>query len=146
MTDRYSFDTKEAFLEKLEELVRSGVSKTRINTFTPYSVNEAEELLDRTQSPVRFFTGAGAVAGCLAGFAFTIYTVLSWPLITGGTEIVSVNAFIVIAYELTILFGGLAAFAGFLILARMPSVKNVLSDKVEFSRRFEITVEREVGP
>jgi hypothetical protein len=143
MTERFSFDTKEAFLAKLEELVRSGVPKRRINTFTPYAVHEAEELLDRSQSPVRFFTGGGAIAGCIFGFAFTIYTVLSWPLVTGGKEVVSINAFIVIAYELTILFGGLAAFSGFLLLTRLPAFKNILSDSVEFGRRFEIVVERE---
>ena len=142
MIDRYSFDTREEFLAKLEEIVASGVPKKNINTFTPYAVHHAEELLDHSQSPVRFFTGAGAVTGCIAGFAFTIYTVLSWPLVTGGKEVVSVNAFIVIAYELMILFGGLTAFAGFLYLARLPVFKNILSDKTEFSRRFEITVER----
>jgi hypothetical protein len=143
--DRYSFDTKEAFLERLEELLESGTPKQRINTFTPYPVHEAEKLLDESQSAVRFFTGAGAITGCVAGFAFTIYTVLSWPLITGGKGIVSVNAFIVIAYELTILFGGLAAFAGFLFLTRLPVFKNILSDEVEFSPKFEITVERGDG-
>lgn len=142
MIDRYSFDTREEFLGKLEELVESGVPKKNINTFTPYPVHQAEELLDNSQSPVRFFTGAGAVTGCIAGFAFTIYTVLSWPLVTGGKEVVSINAFIVIAYELMILFGGLTAFAGFLFLARLPVFKNVLSDETEFSRQFEITVER----
>jgi len=140
--DRYSFDTRQEFLGKLEELVESGVPKKNINTFTPYPVHQAEELLDNSQSPVRFFTGAGAVTGCIAGFAFTIYTVLSWPLVTGGKEVVSINAFIVIAYELMILFGGLTAFAGFLFLARLPVFKNVLSDETEFSRQFEITVER----
>jgi cobalamin synthase len=142
VTERYSFDTREEFLGKLEELVASGVPKKAINTFTPYPVHQAEELLDHTQSPVRFFTGVGAVTGCLAGFAFTIYTVLSWPLITGGKELVSIPAFIVIAYELTILFGGLIAFGGFLFLTRLPVFRNILSDKTEFSRKFEITVER----
>jgi len=140
--DRYAYDTREEFLGKLKELVESGVPKRSINTFTPYAVHEAEELLDHSQSPVRFFTGAGAVTGCIAGFAFTIYTVLSWPLVTGGKEVVSVNAFIVIAYELTILFGGLTAFVGFLHLSRLPVFKNVLSDRAEFSRKFEIAVDR----
>jgi len=140
--DRYAYDTREEFLGKLKELVESGVPKRSINTFTPYAVHEAEELLDHSQSPVRFFTGAGAVTGCIAGFAFTIYTVMSWPLVTGGKEVVSVNAFIVIAYELTILFGGLTAFVGFLHLSRLPVFKNVLSDRAEFSRKFEIAVDR----
>ncbi|UCG51653.1 MAG: DUF3341 domain-containing protein [Candidatus Latescibacterota bacterium] len=145
MTERFSFDTKKEFLDKLEELVKSGVSKKKIDTYTPYPVHEAEEMLDDTQSPVRFFTGAGAIAGCIAGFAFTIYTVLSWPLVTGGKEIVSVTAFIIIAYELTILFGGLTAFAGFMFLSRLPVFKNVFSPEVEFSPKFEIVIKRE-GP
>jgi hypothetical protein len=140
VTDRYSFGTKEEFVEKLRELVESGVPRGRINTHTPYHVHEAEELLDHGQSHVRFFTGAGAVTGCAAGFTFTIYTVKSWPLITGGKEIVSIPAFIIIAYELMILFGGLTAFAGFLFLTRLPALRSIVSDKSEFSRRFEITV------
>lgn len=142
MTDRYAYDTKEEFVEKLEQIVKDGTPKERINTFTPYHVHEAEELLDHSQSPVRFFTGIGAVTGCLAGFAFVIYTVLSWPLITGGKELISIPAFIVIAYELTILFGGLTAFAGFVFLARLPVFKNIFSEEITFSRKFEITVER----
>ncbi len=141
MIERYSFDTREEFLEKLEELVRSGTPKQRINTFTPYPVERAEELLDASPSAVRFWTGAGALAGCGAGFAFTIYTVLSWPIITGGKAIVSIPAFVIIAYELTILFGGVIAFAGFLFLTRMPSVRNVVTDSEEFSPKFEITVD-----
>ena len=142
MIDRYAFDTKEEFVKKLEELVKDGTSKDRIDTFTPYHIHEAEELLDNSQSPVRFFTGIGALAGCIGGFAFVIYTVLSWPLITGGKSVISIPAFIVIAYELMILFGGLTAFAGFVFLARLPAFKNMFSKDVEFSRKFEITVER----
>ncbi len=129
-------------MKKLEELVKDGTPKDRIDTFTPYHIHEAEELLDHSQSPVRFFTGIGALTGCIGGFAFVIYTVLSWPLITGGKSVISIPAFIVIAYELMILFGGLTAFAGFVFLARLPVFKNIFSKEIEFSRKFEITVER----
>ena len=139
--ERFSYDTKEEFLAKLEELVENGVPKDTIDTFTPYHVHETEHLLDDSPSAVRAFIGVGAIAGFVAGFAFTIYTVLSWPLITGGKEIVSIMAFIIIAYELTILFGGLTAFAGFLFLARLPVFKNILSADAEFSRKFEIVID-----
>ena len=36
--------------------------KDTITTFTPYLVHEAEEMLDTSQSSVRFFAGVGAVA------------------------------------------------------------------------------------
>lgn len=144
--DRYEFDDKHEFVKKLEQLVHSGVPRNTIRTFTPYLVHEAEELLDSSQSGVRFFTGAGAVTGLAAGFAFTIFTVFDWPstLITGGKPLVSLPAFLVIAYELTILIGCLTAFVGFLGLARMPVIASMFSSKKEFHRKFVIEVGSEV--
>jgi len=142
--ERYEFDDKHGFVEKLEKLVDSGVQKQRINTYTPYLVHEAEELLDASQSGVRAFTGAGAVTGLATGFAFTIYTVLSWPLITGGKPLISLPAFLVIGYELTILFGCLTALVGFFALTRMPVIVNMFSAKEEFSQKFIIEVGDEV--
>jgi hypothetical protein len=138
--ERYEFDDKHEFIEKLGEIVGSGVPKDTINTFTPYHVHETEELLDTSQSNVRFFAGTGAVTGLAAGFAFTIYTVLSWPLYTGGKPLISIPAFLVVGYELTILIGVLTAFVGFLALARLPVFGSLFSEKKEFSEKFIIEV------
>ena len=97
-------------------------------------------LVDHSQSSVRFFTGSGALTGTITGFAFTIYTVLAWPLITAGKHLISIPPFIVIAYELTILFGCLASFVGFLFLSRMPAISTIISAKEEFSDKFIIEV------
>jgi len=138
--ERYEFDDRHEFVKKLEEIVVSGVPKKTINTFTPYIVHETEELLDSSQSHVRFFAGAGAVTGLVGGFAFTIYTVLSWPLYTGGKPLISIPAFLVISYELTILIGVLTAFVGFLTLARLPVFSHIVSPKKEFGQKFIIEV------
>jgi hypothetical protein len=138
--ERYEFDDKHEFLTKLEEIIDSGVPKDTINTFTPYIVHETEDLLDASQSHVRFFAGTGAVTGLAAGFAFTIYTVLSWPLYTGGKPLISIPAFLVIGYELTILIGVLTAFVGFLTLARLPVFHHIVSPKKEFAQKFVIEV------
>lgn len=138
--ERYEFDDRHEFVNKLEEIVGSGVPKDTINTFTPYHVHETEHLLDDSQSNVRFFAGTGAVTGLAAGFAFTIYTVLSWPLYTGGKPLISIPAFLVIGYELTILIGVLTAFVGFLALARLPVISHIFSLKKEFSQKFVIEV------
>jgi hypothetical protein len=138
--ERYEFDDRHEFVKKLEEIVGNGVPKNTINTFTPYHVHETEHLLDDSQSNVRFFAGTGAVTGLAAGFAFTIYTVLSWPLYTGGKPLISIPAFLVIGYELTILIGVLTAFVGFLALARLPVVSHLFSPKKEFSQKFVIEV------
>lgn len=141
ITERHEFEHRHEFVAKLEELVKGGTPREKINTLTPYHVHEAEELLeDGAQSAVRFFTATGAVSGFVAGFAFTIYTVLSWPLVTGGRHIVSLPPFMVIAYELTILFGCLVSFAGFLFLSRMPALTTIRSGDDVFSDKFIIEV------
>jgi hypothetical protein len=139
---RYSFDDKHAFVAKVEELVRSGVPKNKIDTFTPYVVHESAHLLEEHQSAVRFFQGGGGLAGFITGWAFTIFTVFHWasPMITGGKPYVSIPAFLIIAYELTILFGCLGGFVGFLYLARMPVISNIFSSESEFGTKFEIEV------
>jgi len=138
----FKFDTKEEFLVKLEELVKSGVPKDNIETYTPYPVHETEHLVDDKPSPVRFFTAIGAVTGLFTGFAFTLYTVFDWPspMITGGKPLASIPAFMVIAYELTILFGVLATFVGFLHFAKVPVIASIFKREDEMRLKFEIEV------
>jgi hypothetical protein len=139
---KFTFEDKESFVKKVEELVKSGVPKQKIHTNTPYYVHEAAHLLDEGQSGVRFFQGTGALTGFMTGWLFTIFTVFHWPspMITGGKPLISIPPFLIIAYELTILFGCLGGFLGFLHLTRSPAVAKMFSFKDEFSIKFEIEV------
>jgi hypothetical protein len=134
------FQEKEKFLESLRELVRDGVPRERIRVITPFGVPEVEEILPRGRSNVRFFALLGAASGTVTGFAFTILTSLSWPLIVGGKPIVSLPPFVIIAFALTILFGALSTFAGFLLLSRLPSPRGIRSEE-EYGNSFVILVE-----
>lgn len=136
------FHEKEEFLEALRRLVREGVAKERIRVITPFSVAEVEEILPRMPSHVNVFALAGAASGTVGGFAFTILSTLSWPLIVGGKPIVSIPPFIIIAFALTILFGALSTFLGFLLLSRLPSIRRIRSVE-EYGNAFVITVEPE---
>lgn len=129
MGNEFRFDTKEEFLEKLEELVKSGVKSNAITTLTPFHVHEAEHIMKSKPSELRFFTLVGALAGFFLSFIFIIYTVLDWPLITGGKSLVSIPAFIIIAFECTILFGGIVSLFGFLHLNRLPDIKRVIEPR-----------------
>ena len=140
MAEPLIFDDKEQFLESLRRLVREGVPGERIRVITPFAVPEVDEILPRRRSNVRLFGLIGAGTGTATGFAFTILTSLSWPLIIGGKPIVSLPPFIIIAFALTILFGALSTFAGFLLLSRLPSIRSIRS-KEEYGNRFVILVE-----
>ncbi|OGU44298.1 MAG: hypothetical protein A2X68_08870 [Ignavibacteria bacterium GWC2_56_12] len=98
----------------------------RIQKFTVYSPvphHDIEHALHRGKSPVRMFTLVGAVLGFCTGWALTIYSVHSYPLIVGGKPLISIPPFGVLAYILTILFGSLATMIGFLVNARLPQVR-----------------------
>lgn len=92
----------------------------RIESFSPVPDPELQAALASGTSAVRVFTLAGGVLGCASGLALTVWTSLSWPLVTGGKPIVSLPPFLIIAFELTILFGALAALLGFLVEAKLP--------------------------
>ncbi|HEY4717136.1 MAG TPA: quinol:electron acceptor oxidoreductase subunit ActD, partial [bacterium] len=68
-----------------------------------------------------------------------IYTTLSWKINVGGKPVVSIPAFVIIAFELTILFGALATFFGFLLFSKLPVLKQII-DPVDYDKQFVILV------
>lgn len=98
---------------------------TDLESYSPLPNHELEHALHRPQSPVRLFTLVGALTGTATGFALAIWTSLDWPLITGGKPIVSLPPFVIIAFELTILFGALSTVMGLIINARLGPQKGV---------------------
>jgi hypothetical protein len=141
---RWEFEDEHEFLEKLKELVDQGTPTERLDVITPIPVPGTEEILKMKRSPLRFFTLAGALTGLSLGFAFTIFTVMDWPIITGGKPLVSLPPFLIIAFALTILLGSLASFAGFLILGKMPSISKI-QNPIEHENMFIIMLEDEAA-
>ena len=140
MRQEFSFDKKDDFLEKLKSLIKGGVKKKDITVISPFPVSEIDKILDSAPSNIKLFTLSGSIIGLITGFAFTIYTVLSWPIITGGKPIISIPAFIIIAFELTILFGALATLLGFFVFTGLPSIKKI-SSPLEYGNKFVIIVD-----
>lgn len=127
------FDNKKDFMEKLKELFEDGYRLKKMQIYLPHPDHDIEHLVEKYEKPSRlkYFTLAGGLTGCFTGFAFTTYTVFSWPLITGGKPLISIPPFTVIAFELTILLGALSSFAGIMLLARLPKISHMfLSDEL----------------
>lgn len=125
-----SFEHLDSTVGAVKGLRKDGFEE--ITTFAPYPDHHIEEALGYGPSPVRVFTLVGGLAGAATGFAFTIFTSMDWPLVTGGKPIVSIPAYVVIAFEMTILFGALATAIGLFITARLPKRSDVVYDP-EFS-------------
>jgi hypothetical protein len=93
-----------------------------LTVYTPVPVHEIEDVLerDRPVSRVRLFTLIGGLAGTVSGFVLTIWSSMQWGLIVGGKPVAGIPPYVVIAFELTILFGGLATLIGMVVLGRLP--------------------------
>ncbi len=93
-----------------------------LQALSPVPHHAIDEALEKPASPVRVFTLIGCLLGGTAGLVLTIATSLHYPLIVGGKPIVSLPPFLIIVFELTILFGGLLTLGGMLLHARLPQV------------------------
>jgi len=112
------YDAVDAAALTIERLRAAGMK--RITVFSPVPSHELEHALHAGESPVRLYTLVGGLTGAAAGFALPTWTSMSWPLVTGGKPIISLPAWVIIAFELMILFGALSTVAGLFIHARLP--------------------------
>lgn len=125
----------------LEELRAKGYHDLEV--YMPVPVPEIEAVIerDRPVSPVRLFTLIGGLTGTVSGFTLTIWSAMQWGLITGGKPVVSIPPFVIIAFELTILFGGLATAIGAIVLGRLPRFRATRAYDPRFTNdRFGVAV------
>ncbi len=110
-------------LDAIRKLRERGFSE--LTVYTPVPVEEIEHEVERVRplSKVRLFTLTGALTGTSIGFFLTSWSSLKWSLVTGGKDPVSFPPFVIIAFELTILLGGLASALAILVLGRLPRLK-----------------------
>ena len=135
-----SFDFLDSAVDAIHALRKAGFKDLR--AYMPYPEHHIEEALGYHESPVRVFTLVGGLTGAATGFAFTIWSSMDWPLVTGGKPILSIPTSVVIAFELTVLFGALATLIGVFVLSRLPFTKPIVVYDPEFvAGRFGIRVD-----
>jgi hypothetical protein len=93
-----------------------------VSVFGPIMETELEDVIGKPPSPVRRYALIGGLIGCISGFAITIWSSYYYPLVVGGKSLSSIPAYVVIAFEMTILFAGISALIGMLIHNRMPTL------------------------
>ena len=137
-----SYEYLDSTVDAIEALRKAGFE--HIKAFTPYPEAHIEAALGYDQSPIRVWTLVSALTGTATGFAFTVWTSVDWPLVVGGKPMVSIPAYVIIAFELTILFGAIGTVIGLFVLSRLPSIKPPVVYDPEFSSgRYGVYVEAE---
>src|SRR5215470_6735816 len=105
-----SFRHLDSLILAIKGLKAAGFEELQALSPIPHHV--IDEALEKPPIPVRAFTFVACLVGCITGFTLTIATTLHYPLIVGGKPIISIPPFLVIVFELTILFGGLLTLGG----------------------------------
>ena len=95
-------------------------SYRRMEAYTPHPIERvSHELGHKNRLPPIVFLGG--VLGAVTGFGMQYYaSVISYPVSVGGKPLNSWPAFIVVTFEMTILFAAVAAVLGMFALNKLP--------------------------
>jgi len=105
----------------------------RMDCYTPYPVEEAAEAIGFHRNKVPLLTLIGGLMGLCAMFLLeTWINTLAYPLNIGGRPLYSWPAFLIPAYEWTILWAGLSAAFGMVALNHMPALYHPLFNAPNF--------------
>jgi hypothetical protein len=128
----------------LEELRAKGYHD--LTVYTPVPVHEIEDVLerDRPVSRVRIFALLGGLLGLASAWILTTWTSLQWNLYVGGKPPIGLPVsppYVVIMFELMVLFGGIATVIGMVVLGRLPRLRRSASFDPRFTNdRFGVAV------
>ena len=138
------FNGPEALRESVRSVRREGFRK--IDAYSPFPVEGIAEELGVPHSNVPLIVLIGALIGGLGGAFMQWYSsVYDYPLNIGGRPLNSWPSFVVISFELTILFGGLAGAFGMLAVNGLPKPHHPLFNEPRFDHatqdRFFLCIE-----
>jgi len=117
-----------------------------MDAFTPYAVHGLSEAMGIKKSWVPLVTLVMGLGGAVLGLAFEIWTsAFDWPINVGGKPMISLPAFIPVAFECGVLLGGTMTLAALLFACRLPNLKAPILDRNLTNDRFGLYVP-EYGP
>ena len=136
-----SYEYLDSTVDAITGLRKAGFE---VKAYAPYPDHHIEHALGYDQSPVRVWALVGGLTGTATALAFTIWTSVQWPLVVGGKPIVSIPPYVIIMFELTVLFGALSTIIGLFVLSRLPNLKpSVIYDPEFTAGRYGVYVEAE---
>ncbi|HEY0785090.1 MAG TPA: DUF3341 domain-containing protein [Acidobacteriaceae bacterium] len=125
------FDTPGELVHAAEAAYHEGYR--RMDCYTPYPVEEAAEAIGFHHDNVSLVCLLGGLLGVAAMFGLeTWISVWAYPLNIAGRPYFSWVAFIIPAYEWTILFAGLSAAFGMLAMNGLPTLYHPLFNAPNF--------------
>ncbi len=125
-----AFPDEERLIHCVEQLQ---AAQTRFRVFSPIPSEHINRTIYKSSSFVRWYVLLGGITGIVTAFTLTTGTSLEWNLVTGGKAIASLPPYIIIAFELMVLFGGISALASWVLLANLPTFEPLSGYRSRFS-------------
>ncbi len=110
-----------------------GAGFDEVEAYSPVPSAEIEEAVERGPSRVRLWTLIGGLSGVSLGYLMTIWMSYDWELVIGGKPFASIPAYTVIAFELTILFGGVLTVLGLMLHGLLSTARRDPAYRPSFS-------------
>jgi hypothetical protein len=93
----------------------------RLDAYSPFPIEELSDALHLHKNKLPLIVLIGGIAGLLTGYVMQYYVaVIQYPINVGGRPLHSWPAYIIITFELTVLFAGISAVLGLLALCGLP--------------------------
>ena len=113
------FDTPGTIIAAANKTYAAGYKK--IDAYSPFPIEELSEAIGFHRNGVAAVVLTGGILGCLTGYLMQWWiATVSYPVNVGGRPYHSWPSFIVVTFELTILFSVLFAVFGMLALNGLP--------------------------
>jgi hypothetical protein len=113
------FDSPSDLVAAARRTYEAGYQK--IDAYSPFPIEELAEAIGFHHNAVPLVVLIGGLLGCVSGYSLQFWvSVITYPINVGGRPLHSWPAFIVVTFEMTILFAGLAAVLGMLALNGLP--------------------------
>lgn len=93
----------------------------KVEAYSPFPIEEVNEALGLHHNRLPMIVLIGGIVGGLTGYLMQYYiAVWDFPINVGGRPLHSWPSFIIITFELTILFGAISTVLGLLALCGLP--------------------------
>jgi hypothetical protein len=113
------FDSAQHLVDAAQRTHGAGYRK--IDAYSPFPVEELADAIGFHKNNVPLVTLIGGITGGLLGYFMQYWiAVIDYPINVGGRPYHSWPSFIIVTFEMTILFGAIAAVFGMLALNGLP--------------------------
>uniref|UniRef100_Q02BR4 Quinol:cytochrome c oxidoreductase membrane protein n=1 Tax=Solibacter usitatus (strain Ellin6076) TaxID=234267 RepID=Q02BR4_SOLUE len=113
------FETPTALVNAARAAREKGYRK--LDAYSPFPIEELSDALHLHKNMLPLIVLIGGIVGGITGYLLQYYiTVYQYPLNIGGRPLHSWPAYIIITFELTILFASLSSVFGLLALCGLP--------------------------